>query len=44
LVELCRRLAPDLVVNDFAMPGTDGLAAAAESSRRNRATSVPRKP
>src|SRR5215217_7705677 len=29
LVELCRDFAPDLVVTDYAMPGLDGLAAAA---------------
>ncbi len=34
LVELCRQVAPDLVVTDFAMPGLDGLAAAAEVNRQ----------
>jgi len=29
LVELCRRMMPDLIVTDFAMPKLDGLAAAA---------------
>lgn len=33
LVELCRAFAPDLVVTDYAMPGLDGLAAAAEVNR-----------
>jgi CheY-like chemotaxis protein len=30
LVEICRAFAPDLIVADYAMPGLDGLAAAAE--------------
>lgn len=34
LVELCRELAPDVVVTDFAMPGLNGLAAAAEVNRQ----------
>lgn len=33
LVELCREFEPDVVVTDFAMPGLDGLAAAAEVVR-----------
>jgi CheY-like chemotaxis protein len=33
LVELCRAFAPDLVITDYAMPGLDGLAAAAEINR-----------
>lgn len=33
LVELCREFAPDLVVTDYAMPGPDGLAAAAAVNR-----------
>ncbi len=33
LVEACRMLRPDLIVTDFAMPGLDGLAAAAEANR-----------
>ena len=38
LVELCREFAPDLIITDYAMPGLDGLAAAAEI---NRARPVP---
>lgn len=30
LVEICRAFGPDLIVTDYAMPGLDGLAAAAE--------------
>ena len=37
LVELCREYAPDLVVTDFAMPGLNGLAAAAEINREHPA-------
>src|SRR3954471_22782952 len=33
LAGLCREFAPDLVVTDHAMPGLDGLAAAAEVNR-----------
>jgi len=33
LVELCREFDPDLVVTDYAMPGLNGLAAAAEINR-----------
>ncbi len=33
LVELCRAFGPDLIVADYAMPGLDGLAAAAEVNR-----------
>ena len=33
LLELCRATGPDLVVTDYAMPGMDGLAAAAELNR-----------
>lgn len=33
LAELCRVFAPDLVVTDYAMPGLNGLAAAAEVNR-----------
>jgi DNA-binding response OmpR family regulator len=33
LVELCRAFGPDLVVTDYAMPGLNGLAAAAEANR-----------
>ena len=33
LVALCRAFAPDLVVTDYAMPGLDGVAAAAEVNR-----------
>ena len=33
LLELCRASGPDLVVTDYAMPGLDGLAAAAELNR-----------
>ena len=33
LVEVCRDFAPDLIVTDFAMPGLDGLTAAAEIRR-----------
>ena len=36
LVELCRAFPPDLVVTDLAMPGLDGLAAAAEVNRERR--------
>ncbi len=36
LVELCREFAPDVVVTDYAMPGLDGLAAAAEINRERR--------
>ena len=38
LVEMCREFAPDLIITDYAMPGLDGLAAAAEI---NRARPVP---
>ncbi len=38
LVELCRAFPPDLIITDYAMPGLDGLAAAAEI---NRARPVP---
>lgn len=38
LVELSREFAPDLIITDYAMPGLDGLAAAAEI---NRARPVP---
>ncbi len=33
LVEVCRAFGPDLIVADYAMPGLDGLAAAAEVNR-----------
>jgi CheY-like chemotaxis protein len=33
LVEVCRRVAADLVVTDLEMPGLSGLAAAAEVNR-----------
>jgi CheY-like chemotaxis protein len=33
LVEVCRDFAPDLIVTDYAMPGLNGLAAAAEVNR-----------
>jgi CheY-like chemotaxis protein len=33
LVALCHEFAPDLILTDFAMPGLDGLAAAAEVNR-----------
>jgi CheY-like chemotaxis protein len=33
LVGLCREFGPDLVVTDYAMPGLDGLSAAAELNR-----------
>lgn len=33
LVELCREFGPDLIVTDYAMPGLNGLAAAAEVNR-----------
>ena len=33
LLELCRATRPDLVVTDYAMPGLDGLAVAAELNR-----------
>jgi CheY-like chemotaxis protein len=33
LVEMCRAFRPDLIVVDYAMPGLDGLAAAAEVNR-----------
>ena len=33
LVELCRAFRPDLIVTDYAMPGLDGLSAAAEVNR-----------
>ncbi len=33
LVEICRAFAPDLIVADYAMPGLDRLAAAAEVNR-----------
>jgi CheY-like chemotaxis protein len=33
LVELCREFGPDLVVTDYALPGLNGLAAAAEVNR-----------
>jgi CheY-like chemotaxis protein len=33
LVEICRAFSPDLIVTDYAMPGLDGLAAAAEVNR-----------
>ena len=33
LVELCREFDPDVVVTDYAMPGLNGLAAAAEINR-----------
>ena len=33
LVEICRALLPDLLVTDFAMPGMDGLTAAAKINR-----------
>jgi len=33
LVEVCREFGPDVVVTDFAMPGLDGLAAAAAIKR-----------
>ena len=36
LVELCRAFGPDLVVTDYAMPGLNGLAAAAEVNREQR--------
>jgi CheY-like chemotaxis protein len=38
LVELCGMFAPDLVITDYAMPGLDGLSAAAEI---NQARPVP---
>ncbi len=33
LVEICRAFSPDVIVTDYAMPGLDGLAAAAEVNR-----------
>jgi CheY-like chemotaxis protein len=33
LIEMSRDFAPDVVVTDYAMPGMDGLAAAAEINR-----------
>ncbi len=36
LVELCREFGPDLVVSDYAMPGLNGLEAAAEINRARR--------
>ncbi len=33
LVQMCRAFRPDLIVADYAMPGLDGLAAAAEVNR-----------
>ncbi len=36
LVELCRAFGPDLIVADYAMPGLDGLEAAAEINRDRR--------
>jgi CheY-like chemotaxis protein len=33
LVEACREFRPDLIVTDYAMPGLDGLAAAAVVNR-----------
>ncbi len=33
LVDACRASRPDLIVTDYAMPGLDGLAAAAEVNR-----------
>ena len=36
LVELCRAFRPDLVVTDYAMPGLDGVTAAAEGNRDRR--------
>ena len=30
---MCRAFRPDLIVTDYAMPGLDGLAAAAEVNR-----------
>lgn len=41
LVELCRAFAPDLVITDYAMPGLDGLAAAAEINRGRPVPVVP---
>jgi CheY-like chemotaxis protein len=36
LVEVCREFAPDVIVTDYAMPGLDGLTAAAEVNRDRR--------
>ncbi len=36
LVEICRAFGPDLIVADYAMPGLDGVAAAAEVNRDRR--------
>src|SRR4051812_27513479 len=36
LVEVCRAFGPDVVVTDYAMPGLDGVAAAAEVNRSRR--------
>jgi CheY-like chemotaxis protein len=36
LVELCREFLPDVMVTDYAMPGLNGLAAAAEVNRERR--------
>ncbi len=36
LVEICREFGPDLIVADYAMPGLDGLTAAAEVNRARR--------
>ena len=33
LVKMCRAFKPDLIVTDYALPGLDGLAAAAEVNR-----------
>ena len=33
LVEICSAFGPDLIVTDYAMPGLDGWAAAAEVNR-----------
>jgi hypothetical protein len=44
LVELCGEFEPDLAVTDYAIPGLDGLAAAAEINRGRRSYIVTRLP